>query len=138
MRKGRPPPRSTSASPRRFELGGEADQGIAQVLGVAGSGDRGHGGDLGDPHRRREDRGAAQAVSDQETGRLALPPQEVRGCDEVVQVGREVGLGEVPLALADAGEVEPEHRDLLGGQGSLIQPAALWFLEQVKQWQKIA
>src|SRR5687767_6853804 len=28
-----------------FELGREADQGVAQVLGVARSGDRGHGGD---------------------------------------------------------------------------------------------
>ena len=128
-----------------FELGGEADQGVAQVLGVARSGDRGHGGDLGDARRRDEHRGASQAVPDQEAGRLALPPQEVRRRHEIVQVGGEVGLGEVPLALADAGEVEPEHRDPPLGQGAADPAGGLDVLgageavgeDRVGRWERL-
>ena len=61
---------------------------------------------------------AAQAVAHEEPGSLVARAQEVGRRHEVVQVGREVGLREVPLALADPGEVEAEHRDPAVDQGA--------------------
>ena len=42
--------------------------------------------------------------------------QMVRGRDEVVDVGGEVGVGKVAFAGPQAGEVEPQHRDTSGSK----------------------
>ena len=39
--------------------------------------------------------------------------QEVGRDDEIIDVRREVGIGEIPLALAKACEVEPEYANAL-------------------------
>src|SRR4029077_15653049 len=66
---------------------------------------------LGDPRRRGEHRGAAEAVSDEQPGRLVIAPQEIRGGDEIVDVRGEVGVREIAFAAAEPGEVEAQPRD---------------------------
>ena len=63
-----------------------------------------------------EDRGAAEAVADQDRRRLAGFAQMIGGADEIGDVGREGRVGKIALAGAEAGEVEPQHRDALGRQ----------------------
>jgi hypothetical protein len=99
-----------------LELRHDADQGVAQVLGVTRRADGRHGLDLGDAPRRRQHRGAAQAVADQDLGAAPLAAHQVGRRHKVLEVGREVGVGEVAGALAEAGEVEAEDRDPALGQ----------------------
>ena len=61
-----------------------------------------------------EDRGAAEAVADQDRRRLAGFAQMIGGADEIGDVGRERRVGEIALAGAEPGEIEPQHRDALG------------------------
>ena len=42
--------------------------------------------------------------------------QMIGGADEIGDVGGEGRIGEIALAGAEAGEVEPQHGDALGGQ----------------------
>ena len=63
-----------------------------------------------------KDRGAAEAVADQDRGRPAGFTQMIGGADEIGDVGGEGRIGEIALAGAEAGEVEPQHRDALGGE----------------------
>jgi hypothetical protein len=83
------------------------EQGVPQMLGIAGGAERRDRQRFRDPFRRREHRAAAQAVADQQPRRLALATQEVRRRYQVVEVGVEIRGGEISSALADAGEVEP-------------------------------
>ena len=62
------------------------------------------------PPRRR-------AMADEELRRVARRAQECGRRNEVGDVRAEVGVGELALALAEAGEVEAQHRDPSGGQG---------------------
>ncbi len=89
---------------------------LSHVPGVAGGGD---GGDR--PHRRDrvgrlEHRRAAQRVTDQDRGRLEALLHELGRGHQVFHVRGVPLLAELALALADAREVEPEHRDPLAGQ----------------------
>ena len=93
-----------------FELGREADQGVAQVLGVARSGDRGHGRDLGDARRRDQDRGSSRLCPTRRRGASRSRRRKSAAATRSSRLD-ESRLGEVPFALADAGEVEPEHRN---------------------------
>ena len=63
-----------------------------------------------------QDRGAAEAVADQDRRRLSGFAQMVGGAHEVGDVGGEGGVGEIALAGAKTREVEPQHRDALGRQ----------------------
>ena len=88
--------------------------GLEQVLHVPRIGrrtDGGHRHGLWDPARRGEDRGPAQAVSDDDLRRLAMAAQMVGGGHQVAYVRREVGVGELALAVPQSGEVEAQHRD---------------------------
>ena len=81
-----------------------------------------HAGDMGGIGRRGDgddrlgvrnlpgscqDRGAAEAMADQDRRRLARFPQVIGGAHEIGDVGREGGIREIAFAGAEAGEVEP-------------------------------
>ena len=81
--------------------------------------------DSGDAMRGGQHRGAAEAVADQDRRRAMRLAQMIGGGDEIVDIGREMRVGEFALAAAESGEVEaqhgdPDHRqplgDALGGE----------------------
>ena len=81
-----------------------------------------------------EDRRAAEAVADQERGRRAGFAQMIGGADEIGDVGREGRVGKFAFAGAEAGEIEPQHRDALAPPArSAMRLAASTSLPQVKQ-----
>lgn len=81
------------------------------VLHVARRAEGGDGAHLGHRPGGDQHRGAAQAVADQQRWRLAGAAQPVGRRHQVLHVGREVGVGELSLAVAEPGEVEAQHRD---------------------------
>jgi hypothetical protein len=85
-----------------------------QMRDMRGIGRRGDCDDrfgLGNLTGGGEDRGSAEAVTDQDRGSFAGRAQMVSGADEVGDVRGEGRVGEIALARAEAGEVEPQHRD---------------------------
>ena len=84
---------------------------MRDVAGIAGRGDRHHRPRLRDRIGRRQHRGAAEAVADQQRRRPSRLAQMVGGGDQVGDIGRERGVGEFALARTDAGEVETQYRD---------------------------
>ena len=70
-----------------------------------------------------QNRGAAEAVADQDRGRFSGLAQMVGGPHEIGDVGGEGGVGEIAFAGAEAGEVEPQHRDAFGRQR---RPRCAW------------
>ena len=73
--------------------------------------DRHHGARLGDAVRGGEHRGAAEAVADQDRRRHERRPQMIGGGDQIVDIRRERGVGELALAGAEPGKIEAQHRD---------------------------
>ena len=73
--------------------------------------DRHHRARLGDAVRGGEHRGAAEAVADQDRRRGEFLAQMIGGGDQIVDVRRERGVGELALAGAETGEVETQHGD---------------------------
>ncbi len=63
-----------------------------------------------------EDRCAAEAVADQDRGRLSYLAQMVGGLYEIGDIRRERAIGEIALAGAEASEVEAQHGDALERQ----------------------
>ncbi len=63
-----------------------------------------------------EDRSAAKTVPDQDRRRLARLPQMIGGKHEIGDIRGKRRIGEIALAGAEPGEVEPQHRDSLGRQ----------------------
>ena len=91
-------------------------QDVVRVEGRSDGRDRGR---LGDPRSRGEHRRAAEAVPDQERRGAVLAPEEVRRGDEIVDVRGEIGVREITLAPAQAGEIEAQHgKPLLGERGA--------------------
>ena len=86
------------------------------VRGIGRRGNRHHGARFGDAMRSREHSRATEAVADQDRGRLERPPQMIGGGDEIVDVRREMRVGEIALAGAQPGEIETQHRDALHRQ----------------------
>ena len=60
---------------------------------------------------RRQHRRAAEAVADQDRGRLKHLAQVVRGRHQIGDVGRKRRVGELAFARAEPGEIEAQHRD---------------------------
>ena len=78
---------------------------------VEGRGDCHHRARLGDALRCGEHRRAAEAMPDQDCWRGERAAQMVRGGDQIVDVRRKRGVGELALARTQAGEIEPQHRN---------------------------
>ena len=89
---------------------------MRDVRGIGGCGDGHDRLGFRDLPGGGEDGGAAKAVADQDRRRRAGLAQMIGGADEVGDVGREGGVGKIAFAGAEAGEIEPQHRDALGGQ----------------------
>ena len=89
---------------------------VGDVIRVRRRTDGGDGLHFGQPFGHRQHRRAAQAVANQEGHRAVVDAHIRRRRLQVPQVGREVGVGEVPFTGAEAGEVEPQHPDPLGSQ----------------------
>jgi hypothetical protein len=81
------------------------------MRGVARGSETRHGAHLGDAGGGREHGGSTQTVADQEGGGSVGVPEKIRRRNQVLDVGREAGVGKVPLALPESGEIEPEHRN---------------------------
>jgi len=60
---------------------------------------------------RRQHGGATEAVADQDRRRLMVFAKPVCGGDQVVDVGTEVGVGELAVAMAEPREIKPEDAD---------------------------
>jgi len=74
----------------------EQVQQVQQVLGASGRRpDGGNGAHIGDVFGGREDGGAAEGVADQDRGGRVGVAQVISRVDQVGDVGREVGVGEV-------------------------------------------
>ena len=91
-------------------------QGLAQMGRVGRRAESGDRLRLRKRRSGRQHRGAAEAVADQQLGGAMVGAQEVAGRLQVIEVGMKVGLGEVAVALAEAGEVEPQHTEAAPGQ----------------------
>ena len=65
------------------------------------------------PMRGFQHRGAAQRMSHQDPGCLVTLLEKCRRLDQIGNVGAERGVGKYSLALAEAGEIEAQHRDAL-------------------------
>lgn len=57
-------------------------------------------------------------MTDQNVGRLEFDGHEPRRCLQVIDIGREVGVGEASLAVAQPGEVKTQNGDSPRGQGA--------------------
>lgn len=55
-------------------------------------------------------------MPDQQLGRRPVGAQILSRGNQIVDVGREVGVGELAAAVTKSGEVEPEHGDAALGQ----------------------
>jgi hypothetical protein len=85
--------------------------------GVRRGADRGDEGHALHPHRRRQHRRAAQAVTDEDPRGADPRAEVVGGRHEILHVAAEALVGEVALAAAEAREVEPQGRDAASRQG---------------------
>jgi hypothetical protein len=89
---------------------------MGDMRGVGGGRDRDDRLGVRDLSGGGEDRGAAQAVADQDRGRPACLAQMIGGADEIGDIRREGRVGELAFAGTEAGKVEPQHRDAPGSQ----------------------
>ena len=70
----------------------------------------------GSPPGRGQSRGTAEAVPDQDAGRIALLLHRPdRGC-QIGDVAAEGGMGEIALALPQPGEVKAKDANAAGGE----------------------
>jgi hypothetical protein len=113
------------------DVAGKALQHMSRIERRA---DRCHRLCLGDLAGRGEDCGTAQTVSDEKRRCLMLLAQPVGGLDEVLDIGAEVGVGELAFAGAQPGEIEAQRGDAELAQTLAMRDAAKTSLEQVKQW----
>ncbi len=95
----------------RGDVGDAVAEQAGDVRRIARRADRHHGARLGDAVRGGEHRGAAEAVADQDRGRVQRAAQMIRRGNEIVDIRRERGVGELALAGAEAGEIEAQHGD---------------------------
>ena len=86
---------------------------LEHVLRTGRSADGGDRPGARQPGRGRQDGGTAEGVSDQQRRRCVVVTEVLRGQHHVVDVRAERGVGEVAPGLPEAGEVEPEHGDVL-------------------------
>ena len=99
-----------------LDLGARGRQQVGDVAGIEGCGDRRDGGRLGHAAGGGQHRGTAQRVADQQQWRLVAFAQEVGRGDQILDVRREVAVGELALARAEAGEIEAQHREATVGE----------------------
>ncbi len=89
---------------------------VGDMFGVEGRADGDDGFDRRDLPGCAQHRCPAERVADDEGGRHAAFIERVGGSDQVGDVGGEGGVLELAPRMAKPGEVEPQHRDALGGQ----------------------
>jgi hypothetical protein len=89
---------------------------MCDMHGIGGSGNRNDRLCLRYLPRGSEDRGATQAMADQDRGRRARFAQMIGGADEVGDVRGEGRVGEFALAGAEPRKVKPQHRDAFCGE----------------------
>ena len=63
-------------------------------------------------HRR-----ATQAVTDQQCRCIMVFPQKVRCGQQILQVGRKVGVGKIPITVTQPGKVKAQHGNTFAGEG---------------------
>ena len=78
---------------------------------IGGRAERGDGPDLWEIGGDGDHCGSAEAVADEKLWRGVVLAEPPGGEPEVVEVGGEVGVGEIAFARTEAGEVEPEDAD---------------------------
>ena len=86
------------------------------MRGIARRRDRHHRTCLRHVGGSREHGGAAQAVADQDRRRTPAIPQRARRRQEIGDIGRERGVGELAFARTKPGEVETQHADAERGE----------------------
>ena len=96
-----------------IEMGGEV---MRDVRGVGRCCDRHDACGLRHVRRGGKHGGAAEAVADQQCRRGKVRAQEIDRRQQVLHVRREIRVGELAFAAADAGEVETKDRDAARGE----------------------
>src|SRR5262249_34214158 len=79
---------------------------VRRIAGCSNADDRAC---VRDSMRRSEYGGTAQAMADQDCRRAIGFSQIVGGANKIVEVGRKVSIGELPLAHPETGEIETQH-----------------------------
>ena len=90
-------------------LGGAVAKQADDMGGIERCADRHHGASLRNAVRGSKHRGTAETVTDQDRGRRERLPQMIGRGDQVVDIGRERGIGKLAFAGAESGEIEPQH-----------------------------
>ena len=115
MRNGRPAS-ETSTSPCLRMSSMRSLNRPGDMGGIGGRRDGDDGLGVRDLRGGGQDRGAAEAVADQDRRRFSGFAQMIGGPHQVGDVGGEGRVGEIAFAGAEAREVEPQHRDAFCGQ----------------------
>ena len=115
------------------DLGDLAPEQAGDMGGVARRGDRHHRARFGNAVRGRQHRRAAEAVADQERGRVPASGAMVGGGDQVGDIGGKVRVGE--LAVAAPSPVKSKRSTAMPSavSRSAMRLAACTSLPQVKQ-----
>ena len=133
MRNGRPAS-ATSTSPLRSDVLHVLPNSPVTCAGVGRRRDGRDRARLRNRLRGGEHGGAAEAVADQDRGRLICFPQVIGRRHQVADVRRERRVGELAFARAEAGEIEAQHGDAARAvRPSAMRVAASTSLPQVKQ-----
>ena len=99
-----------------FDLVPRAGEVVCHMGRVGRGTDGRHRLGVGDVAGGSQHSSATQAVADQDGGGAVVVPEVVRGGHQVGNVGGEVGVGELALAMAQAGEVEAQHGNAVARQ----------------------
>ena len=89
---------------------------MGDMAGIEGCADSRDGDRFGHARRGSEDGSAAERMADQEARCTDLAPHEIRSRDQVIDVRRKIGVGELALAGAEAGEIEAQNGEAEPGQ----------------------
>ena len=95
---------------RMFQLGQRVGrEEVGDVAGIERRADRRYRPHLGDRRCGGENGGTAEAVADEQGGRLISVSEHRRSTHEILDVRRERGVGELTAASTETGEIEAQH-----------------------------
>ncbi len=84
---------------------------VRDMIGRCRRANRHHGPDRIQPGRRGEHRRAAETVTDQNGRRSEFPLQRPGRMQQIVDVRGKITVREIPVAVAQPGKIEAQHRD---------------------------
>ena len=98
------------------DFGDGAGEIIRNMGGIERRADGGHGFGAGNIARRRQHGGAAKTMADKNAGRFMVFGKPIRRRHQIAHIGGEIGVGEFPARMAEAGKIKTQHGDAAFGQ----------------------